>query len=313
MATQTFAAAVKAFLHHQRTRKRRDGTTGISPAWLYEIERYLTVYAAELNALSLRRITRGDIARIITRIYHDRGPVAGNMFGKVIGALFSWAIRNAWTDANPTVGLPREEELSRERVLLPAEIRAIWQALDDHQYGAIVRLLLLTGLRKSEIGDLRRSEIHDGSIVLPASRTKNRKPHVVPLTAQAREIIEMQPLRTDSGGKLRDLLFGVGQGGFNGWGRAKERLDARISAALDEPLPGWTVHDLRRTVATYLGGGLPAHLLAPLSASDRALAAGLQVPPHAIEAVLNHVSGNQSAALPVPTIAQPTSARRRRR
>jgi integrase len=291
---QTFGAAVEAFLHWQRTRQRRDGTTGVSVVWLYEIERYLLTYASALHDLPLRKVGRGDVARLITTIHRERGPVAGNTFGKVIGALFSWAIKNAWTDVNPAVGVPREEEASRARVLLPAEIRAIWRELGDDQYAAIVKLLLLTGCRREEIGGLRRSEIHDNAIALPSARTKNRRGHVIPLAPMAREIIAAQPLRVDANGTIRDLLFGLGSGGFNGWGKAKAKLDAQITSALGESLPPWTIHDLRRSVATYCTGGLPAHLLATLPVRDREFGRGLAVPPHVVEALLNHASGHKA-------------------
>jgi integrase len=56
---------------------------------------------------------------------------------------------------------------------------------------------LLTGQRRDEIGGLRWSEVTGDSIVLPPERTKNRRPHVVPLSPQAREIIDRQVRRND--------------------------------------------------------------------------------------------------------------------
>ena len=66
-------------------------------------------------------------------------------------------------------------------MLTPSELRLIWNALgDDHL--APSRLLALTGQRAGEIAGLRWTEIHDGMILLPAERTKNHRPHVVPLS-----------------------------------------------------------------------------------------------------------------------------------
>ena len=105
-------------------------------------------------------------------------------------------------------------------------------------------------------------------------RTKNRKRHLVPLSPQALEVIDSIPARLN-----RDLLFGEGVGGFSGWSRSKEALDRRINAARakagKEPLPPWTVHDIRRSVVTAL--------------NERGFAA-----PHIIEAVVNHVSGHKA-------------------
>jgi integrase len=66
----------------------------------------------------------------------------------------------------------------------------------------------------------------------------------------------------------------MGERGFSGWSKCKERLDERITKAAGRPLPHWTLHDLRRTCATRM--------------------ADLAILPHVIEAVLNHVSGHKS-------------------
>jgi integrase len=94
-------------------------------------------------------------------------------------------------------------------------------------------------------------------IVLPGERTKNKLAHMVPLSEPAAAIIKRQPER-----KGRELVFGTGEGGFSGWSNCKERLDAAITKANEgRAIPHWTLHDLRRTFATFAGGGLPAHLL----------------------------------------------------
>jgi integrase len=69
-------------------------------------------------------------------------------------------------------------------------------------------------------------------------------------------------------------VFGIGQQGFSGWSRCKERLDERIEKDLGAPLDHWTPHDLRRTMSTLM--------------NDR-----LGVLPHVVEAILNHVSGSK--------------------
>ena len=66
------------------------------------------------------------------------------------------------------------ESAPRSRVLSDAELAQIWRALDDGPYSAIVRLLMMTGARREEIGGLRWSEINfdEAVIVLPPARTK---------------------------------------------------------------------------------------------------------------------------------------------
>jgi integrase len=178
-------------------------------------------------------------------------------------------------EANPLIGIAKFSEQPRERVLSDSELRLVWNAAGDDHFGAIIKLLMLTGQRADEIASLRWSEIGDDVITLPSERTKNHRAHVVPLTGLTLDILRAQPRRANDDGVLRDLVFGVGQRGFSGWSRSKARLDERIAEENGKPLPGWRVHDLRRSVATGMA------------------AFGIQ--PHIIEAVLNHVTGSRSA------------------
>ena len=128
-------------------------------------------------------------------------------------------------------------------------------------FNTIVRLLLLTGCRASEIGSLRWSEVFSDRIVIAAERVKNGRAHTVPLTAQMRAILDQRPRTSTS-----DFVFGRDTGrGFTGWSSSKIELDKRLA------LKPWTPHDLRRTFATG--------------------ACELGIAPHVVETALNHVSG----------------------
>src|SRR5262249_17353203 len=150
------------------------------------------------------------------------------------------------------------------------ELREIWNALGDSDYADIFRLLVYTAARKTEIGGLRWDEVDldAAEIRLPAERTKNNKPHVIPLTPSALAILKS---RSHNG---RDVAFGYGQG-FTGWAWAKNALDERVAAARKTPMPSWVLHDLRRFFST--------------NAHDK-----LAVPPHIVEACLGHISGFKS-------------------
>ena len=173
-------------------------------------------------------------------------------------------------DANPVAATNRPQEpVSRDRVLSDGELREIWNACQDDDYGRIVKLLLLTGQRRDEIAALEWSEIDlDAALItLPKERTKNKRAHDVPLSDLALSILP-------SPRHGRELVFGEGEGPFTGFSAAKRRLDERINAARAKPMPEWRLHDLRRTAATRL--------------------ADLGVQPHIIEALLNHVSGHKA-------------------
>jgi integrase len=280
-AAQTFEVTAGQFLETLRERYR--------PASFKEIERHLEKHAGDLNKKQVAKISRHDIAAVIEAVTTNSGAVTAYRVRTSLSTFYSWAMQRGHAETNPVLGTEKNQEQSRDRVLLPAELRLIWNAAGEDQYGAIVKLLALTGQRESEIGDASKSEIHEKLLMLPAERTKNRRPHVVPLSSMAVELFAAHE-RDD-----RDLIFGRGEGGFGGWSKSKERLDERIKKAHGgKAIPHWTLHDLRRTFATYAGGGLPAHLLERLPAKEKELAKGLGILPHVVEAVLNHVSGSKA-------------------
>jgi integrase len=264
-AAETFEAISRRFLDHQRARLR--------PRSYLDVERHILVHAKPLHGLQMAKIERRDIASTIAAAADNAGTVTGNRVRTSISSLFSWAMMHGLVESNPVVGTMRNRERSRERVLSANELALIWNNLGDDQdhYAAVMRLLMLTGQRASEIADLRWSEIKDDTIVLPPERTKNARAHLVPLSGAARAILGVQPRRVNADGLPRDLIFGIGEGGFNGWAICKTRLNERIVKAAGKPLPHWVPHDLRRTAATMM--------------------AELGVQPHVIEATLNHVSG----------------------
>jgi integrase len=243
-----------------------------------EVERHLLRHAKPLHGLQIAKVDRRTIAARLAEIAQCSGPVAANRVRTSLSAFFVWCMKQGLIDSNPVINTNKEmENDARDRVLKDAELRVIWHALDDDQYGAIVKLLMLTGQRRDEIGGLARSEIDSkaATITLPPARTKNKREHIVPLSAPAQVIIAAQPRRTLADGEPRDLLFGLRAGPFSGWSDSKEKLDAKIvDATGGKPLPDWTLHDLRRSAATGM--------------------ADLGVQPHVIEAVLNHASGHKA-------------------
>ena len=187
--------------------------------------------------------------------------------------MFSWAMREGLCEANPVLATndPAAGILPRDRVLSDDEIRIVWNACGDDAAGRIVRLLLLTGCRRDEIGALKWSEIEAGLLTIPGTRTKNGRALVLPLPAVAIELLATVPKQ--NGG---DFVFGRGgDTPFSGWSAAKLYLDARIVITTGKALPHWTLHDLRRSMRSGLGR--------------------LGVPPHIAELAINHVKGGVEA------------------
>jgi integrase len=123
----------------------------------------------------------------------------------------------------------------------------VWRACGSDDFSHIVKLLLLSGFRRQEIGDLSWTEVHLGErlIKLPGERVKNKRAHAIWLSDQSLAILMSIPAS-----ETRNLAFGRGADGYGGWGAAKAALDKRINEARaragSEPITHWTLHDLRR-------------------------------------------------------------------
>jgi integrase len=241
----------------------------VRPRTLTEVTRYLSdAYFKPLHGVAIDKIGRRDIAARLVIIKRENGNVAAAAARTAISSLFSWAMQMGYCEANPVIGTVEFTTTPRERVLGDDELAAIWNACDGNsEHDRIVRLLVLTGCRRQEIGGMRWSELdsENGTWVLPSERAKNKHEHTLPLPSAAWDIINTVPHMAH-----RDHLFGVRAGdGFTDWGRAKRMLDAKLGDAVQQ----WRVHDLRRTAATKL--------------------ADLGVQPHIIETILNHQSGHK--------------------
>jgi integrase len=254
-ADETFGACVRLFLAWQRGRVKS----------FRDVERHLVRNLTALHNLPLAKIDQRTIAAQLARISARGSPVQANRTRASLSKFFSWACGEGLAENNPAALCNRNPEKSRDRVLSHNELKQIWAALPDSDYGAIIKLLILTGQRASEISDLQWSEIdrERGLISLPPSRTKNRRRHTVPMSDMVRAILEARPRNG------REFVFGASQKrGFTGWSRAKNALDEVVK------IPSWRVHDIRRSTATGMSE--------------------IGIPPWIVEAVLNHVSGSKA-------------------
>jgi integrase len=264
-AAVTVGALLAYFLDRQRQR--------LKPRSLEETERHLLTHAKPLHATPIIKLDRRMIAARLGEIDRASGPAAANRVRTSLSAFCTWAARQGYIDSNPVSFTDKAvENGARERLLKAAELAAIWSGLGDGQYGTILKLLLLTGARREEIGGLRWSEIDfdAGEITLPPARTKNKREQLIPMSAHVTAILKALPRRTDPDGNVRDLVFGTGEGGFSDWSGSKQELDARITAARGKPLAHWTPHDFRRLLSTTMHEQL-------------------RVSPAVVEAILGHV------------------------
>jgi integrase len=235
----------------------------LKPRSFVEVRRHLEKDWQPLHNLAIASIGRANVAATLSAIAKAKGSVTANRARAALSAMFRWAIGEGLCDHNPVTGTNRQEENGhRERSLSDTEIAKVWLAAPENDYGNIVRLLLLTGCRREEIGSLKWSEVDLGerTITIAKERTKNGVEHIVPLPYAGISILHGIMQRGD-----RDFVFGFARdGGFSGWSKSKIALDKAVAFKEE-----WRLHDLRRTVRTGLGK--------------------LGVQPHVAEAVLNHL------------------------
>ena len=98
---------------------------------------------------------------------------------------YGWAIAEGLADTNPVVGTRKAvDEIARDRVLADEELRLIWRHAGEGDYGAIIRLLILTGQRREEVAAMTWEELdlEGATWRITSDRTKNARMHEVPLT-----------------------------------------------------------------------------------------------------------------------------------
>jgi integrase len=235
----TFASLAEAFLKHGRTKRGRV----LRAATLREYRRALTIYAAELRNRPVRDIRRADVASLIRAVADKRGAMTAMRTRAALSRFFGWLLANDLAEFNPVTGTEGYSAPPRSRVLTDGELAGIWQATDDDaDFSLILRLLLWTGARRTEVGSMRWSEIEGGTWTVPAERSKNHKALVLPLPRQALAALQAHPRIVG-----RDNVFGRTAIGFQGWSYPKKRIDARLG--FSKP---WDLHDIRRSVQTRL-------------------------------------------------------------
>jgi integrase len=231
-------------------------------------------------------ISRADVRAVLDAMVERGSPSMANNTLAYLRKFFNWCAEKDLIDIPPTDRMkPPAPKTVGERTLNEAEIVEVWRAFEakGDAFRDLFKLLLLTGQRRSEVGGMSWAELSglDGDRAaweIPRERTKNSRPHLVPLAPPAVAIIEAMPVIGDAG-----LLFTTtGATPISGFSKAKERVDAWIAderrKAGRAPMPDWTIHDLRRTMVTMM--------------NER-----LGIAPHVVEACVNHISGGAKAGV----------------
>jgi integrase len=271
--TDTVAALAAEYLEKHARRKKRTAA---------EDERVLDVYVLpRWRDRSVREITRRDVRDLVEGIADRGAPIMANRVLEIVRKMFNWAIGREWLDGNPAARIEKPgKEQSRDRVLDDDEIRALWALLErfpataekqapgrkratttadgapfcpiSPTLAAVQKLRLLTAQRGGEVIRMRWADLDldAGWWTVPAEHSKNGKPHRVPLTIDAKAIVEAQQSDAD---RRKGHVFTGREGAI-----VADRVK-KAGAALSEVVGfEFRSHDLRRTAATRMAAaGVP--------------------------------------------------------
>ena len=241
----------------------------LAPRTVTEIRRYLRDVWKPLHEHDAQTLDSRTVSARLARVRAQRGATASLRALAYLSTCLSYGMSIHLLTRNVAfeVTKPAAENV-RDRALADQELITVWNAADPAtDYGSILRLLILTGQRREEVGGMRWSELNLAKRTwsLPGNRTKNKRPHLVPLSTQAMAILTD---RTRSEGSTH--VFGRDDTGFSGWSKSKERLDK----VLGDSVAQWWLHDLRRSCVTGM--------------------CEIGVAPHVVEAIVNHISGHKA-------------------
>ena len=275
----TVEKLIQGFIQSRRRKGRRSAD---------EIQRVLEREIGKAwRGRSVAAITKPDIHHVLDEIMDRGSSVIANRTLAHLKTMFNWAKSRGIITQSPADNIEKPgEEVARERAPDDSELAEIWRATAklEWPFEPAVKLLILTGQRREEVGQMRWTELNlsEGVWTLPPARTKNGQPHDIHLSPLALDVIETITPIEDC-----DLVFSTnGETSISGWSKAKRRLDEEIAAARRararergqdadkvKAMPEWRIHDLRRSVATGLSN--------------------LGVAPIVADRILNHVPKKQ--------------------
>ncbi len=215
-----------------------------------------------IGKLGIYEVRRSHVIKMLDEIEDANGPVMADRTLAYLRKAFNWyAIRDDQFSAPVVRGMGRikPKDRARTRVLSDEEIRTIWPVLEEAgTYGSFVRMLLLSAQRHSEVARMSHREIDaDGIWTIPAERYKTKRPNFVPLSKAALALIEGQQKFND----CQYVFPTSAKTPYSRSGKSKAKLDKAVFAAMRkqakkgtkvEPIPNWTLHDLRRTAKTLM-------------------------------------------------------------
>jgi len=248
----TFGAVLDAYYEVAVPLKSRNKSAETKRQWIEKD-------CAEWMDRPIRDIAPRDVRALLNRIVARGSPVQADNVRGVLSPVFQWAWKQEIIAENPIARVDRPvTRQSRDRVHTDDELRALWRAAETlgDPWSAFAKVLVLTGQRLGAVELMRWDDIDldAGTWTAPAETMKGGEAHVVPLAPAVVEV-----LRAIEPTPGTDLVFTGGRKAARINGRSRFRQRWRDAAG---DMPAWTIHDLRRTLASGLARlGVDLHVI----------------------------------------------------
>jgi len=199
-------------------------------------------------------IKRRDVVLILDSVVDRGSPASANKTYEIIRKMFNFAVARSILKYSPCAGIEKPSESNaRDRILDEKEIQIFWEKLEEipttEGTKLAFKLLLVLGQRRGETttAEWKEFDLKKGWWTIPSEKTKNKKTHRVPLTSLAIEFLL----------EAKELACGS-RWVFPGLSEDKSLNPGTISQAIRKNreifgIDHWTGHDLRRSVASYMG------------------------------------------------------------
>ena len=228
-----------------RWRKRHLETNGVIST--KGILRWLNAHVLPVwKDRPLVSIRRSDITSLLDHVEDKHGAPTADRVLSVIRSIMNWHASRV-DDYNPPIarGMTRAKSSPRARILNDDEIRLVWAATESAGvFGAFLRMALLTAQRKTKVVNMRWDAIEDGAWTVPKAPREKGTGGVLALPEMALTILAAQPRLVDN----PYVFAGRGRKRWNGFRSAGDALNAK----LPPEMPGWVIHDLRRSARSLM-------------------------------------------------------------
>jgi integrase len=237
---ESFAELADLYLERHAKPKKR--------SWRYDERQLKRDLLPAWGKRKAAEIRRSDVHEVLDGILDRGSPAMANRTRALVSKVFNFGITRGIIEHNPVAHVPPPARLqSRQRVLSEEEVRELWTLLESDlltpRMAASFKLRLLTAQRGVEVLSMQWDQIDGDWWTIPPDVAKNGLAHRVPLSSQAKVVVE----------EVRRLLGGTP------WVFPSPREDGPIQwvqkasqQLRDNTSFEWTPHDLRRTAATFM-------------------------------------------------------------